>query len=143
MVERSEIGGISAGYRVETWEIKDKDGRVLDPETDTVRFDDDLTFTAVRWELLEASLVTVPADVMACVRTAGGDVAVPAAVWRVADLIGRMKCRARMHGRASAMRSRSAARARMLEREILRNIHAATLARLRARQRMTDRALST
>jgi hypothetical protein len=142
MVARGEIGGISAGYRVVTWEIKDKDGHVLDPEIDRIRYDDGLTWTAVRWELLEASLVTVPADVMASVRSAGGDCAVPAAVWRVADLIGRMKARARMHRAASAQRSRSATRARMIAREIQREAQAATLSRMRCRQRMIDRSLA-
>jgi hypothetical protein len=34
---------------------------VLDPEQDRIRIDDNLTFTATRWALLEASLVSVPA----------------------------------------------------------------------------------
>jgi hypothetical protein len=55
MIARSEISALSAGYRVEEWEITDKDGRVLDPEVDRVRADDDLTFTATRWELLRHS----------------------------------------------------------------------------------------
>jgi hypothetical protein len=31
MVARDEINGVSAGYRVEEWEISDSDGRLLDP----------------------------------------------------------------------------------------------------------------
>jgi hypothetical protein len=46
MVARKEITGISAGYRVEEWEITDPDGRVIDPEVDRLRLDDELTFTA-------------------------------------------------------------------------------------------------
>jgi hypothetical protein len=61
MVARGEIAGISAGYRVEEWEVADAEGRFVDP--DSMRWDEDnLTFTATRWELLETSLVTVPAD---------------------------------------------------------------------------------
>lgn len=61
MVARGEIAGISAGYRVEAWEILDPDGRSVEP--DSMRWDDDgFTFTATRWELLEISLVSVPAD---------------------------------------------------------------------------------
>jgi phage head maturation protease len=69
MVERKEITGVSVGYRVEEWEITTQDGTKIDPEVDRVRFDDDLTFTAARWELLECSLVTVPADPMATIRS--------------------------------------------------------------------------
>jgi hypothetical protein len=78
MVARGEIAGISAGYRVEEWEITDEDGKVIDPDNG-VRWDDDLTFTATRWELLEASLVAVPADGSAGIRSlgSGGDRALP------------------------------------------------------------------
>ena len=34
MVARGEIAEISAGYRVEQWEIKDENGNVIDPEVD-------------------------------------------------------------------------------------------------------------
>jgi phage head maturation protease len=73
MVARGEIAGISAGYTVREWEITDKSGKVLDPEVQRVNFDDDLTFTATRWELLECSLVSVPADSAAMVRSLGGN----------------------------------------------------------------------
>ena len=48
----------SAGYRVDDWEITDADGKVLDPDKERINFDDDLTFTATRWHLYEASLVS-------------------------------------------------------------------------------------
>jgi Caudovirus prohead serine protease len=70
MVERGEVAGISAGYRVDEWEITDKDNNVIDPER--MRWDDEgLTFTATRWQLLEASLVAVPADASASIRSLG------------------------------------------------------------------------
>ena len=69
MVSRGEIGGISAGYRVDEWKITDKDGNIIDPETDRIRWDDDLSFEAVRWEVYEASLCSVPADASASIRT--------------------------------------------------------------------------
>ena len=70
MVARGEIGGISAGYSVQDWEVTDKKGNVVSP--DAVRWDDDgLTFTATRWNLHECSLVTVPADQHSGVRSFG------------------------------------------------------------------------
>jgi phage head maturation protease len=79
MVSRGEISGISIGYRVDDWEITDGDGNIINPEKDRVRWDDDdLTFTATDWQLLEASLVTVPADTAAAIRSyAGRDRAMP------------------------------------------------------------------
>lgn len=71
MVARGEIAGISAGYRVEEWQISDVDGNVVDPEKDRVRWDEDLTFTATRWQLFEASIVGVPADGTAMIRNLG------------------------------------------------------------------------
>jgi phage head maturation protease len=72
MVARREIAGISAGYTVREWEITDAKGNVLDPEVQRINFEDDLTFEATRWSLLEGSLVTVPADSAAMVRSMGG-----------------------------------------------------------------------
>jgi len=60
MTARGELVGISAGYRVDQWQITGADGDVVD-EAD-VRWSDNLTFTATRWQLFEASLVGVPAD---------------------------------------------------------------------------------
>jgi phage head maturation protease len=97
MVARGEISGISAGYRVEEWEIADEDGNVIDPETDGVRWDANLTFTAARWELLEASLVSVPADADAAIRSLGGDR--HHGVDDLAAVRARMWSRQRMHDR--------------------------------------------
>jgi Caudovirus prohead serine protease len=70
MVSRNEIIGVSAGYRVNSWEITDADGDVLDPETDKIPWDSEgLTFTATEWELHECSLVSVPADASAGIRS--------------------------------------------------------------------------
>jgi hypothetical protein len=64
MVERGELTGISIGYLVRTWNI------VVDEASDID------VWRAVSWELLEASLVTVPADPLAGVR--GVETAPPA-----------------------------------------------------------------
>jgi HK97 family phage prohead protease len=66
MVARGEIAGISVGYRVDQWLITDEDGDVVD-ERD-VSWNDKLTFTATRWQLFEASLVSVPADSASMIR---------------------------------------------------------------------------
>ena len=71
MVRRGEISGVSAGYTIREWEITDSDGNVIDPDKTRIDFSDDLTFEAVRWELLECSLVSVPADASAMVRSFG------------------------------------------------------------------------
>jgi phage head maturation protease len=67
MIERSEICSLSCGYRVESWKITDEAGNAVDEED--ARFEDDLTFEATRWCLLECSVVLVPADSMASVRS--------------------------------------------------------------------------
>jgi phage head maturation protease len=93
MVSRGEIAGINAGYTVREWEITDAKGNVLDPEVQRINFDEDLMFTATRWELVECSLVSVPADSAAMVRSLGGghDRQI------VADIRARMWTRQRMH----------------------------------------------
>jgi hypothetical protein len=58
-----------SSYVVREWEVTDAEGRVLDPDKDRIDIEDDLTFTAKRWELLEASLVSVPADASASIRS--------------------------------------------------------------------------
>jgi HK97 family phage prohead protease len=61
MVGRGELKGVSIGYSVKTWEIQAIDG---DTGMETWR--------ATRWELLEVSLVSVPADANAGVRALSG-----------------------------------------------------------------------
>jgi hypothetical protein len=102
MVKRGEISGVSAGYRVEEWEVSDADGNVIDP--DRTRWDDgDLTFTAIRWELLECSLVTVPADSSASIRSLGDG-----RIGNITDVRARMECRQRI---ATRQRMHDAAQA--------------------------------
>jgi phage head maturation protease len=92
MVARGELTGISAGYAVDEWMITDADGDVVDERN--VRWDDDLTFTATRWQLFEASLVGVPADAASSIRSLGGG-----AAGVIADVRARMEARVRMHAR--------------------------------------------
>jgi hypothetical protein len=94
MVARGELKGISAGYSVSKWEISDASGNVLDADT-SPRWDENLTFTAVRWQLLEASLVGVPADAASAVRSFDG-----ASTGNLDDIRARMGARNRMATRA-------------------------------------------
>jgi hypothetical protein len=91
MVARGELTGISAGYRVDTWSVTDADGDIVDEGR--AGWDDDLTFTATRWQLYEGSLVGVPADINSAVRKLG----------RGSDHVeqtrARMEARQRMHQR--------------------------------------------
>ncbi|WP_453945958.1 HK97 family phage prohead protease [Bradyrhizobium elkanii] len=96
MVGRGEISSVSVGYTVSKWLITDEDGSVLDPETDRVPLDANLTFEAVRWMLYEVSLVAVPADSEAVFRSCG-DYSLAAAK-RAA--LARMAARTRMLVRA-------------------------------------------
>jgi hypothetical protein len=101
MVARGEISGISAGYRVDEWEISDEDGDVIDPEK--LRWDDTgLTFTATKWELHECSLVSVPADSMSGVRSLGSGSNL------IADVRARMIARTRVMARQSLYDDRAA-----------------------------------
>jgi hypothetical protein len=61
-----------------------------------VRWDDDLTFTATRWQLFEASLVGVPADAASSIRSLGANDPV------IAD-IRRPDAYQTAHGRAHAL----------------------------------------
>lgn len=72
LVARGVVRGVSIGYRVDEWEIKDSDGNLVDPERERLMWDEDYTFTAKRWELLEVSLVSVPADAAALIRSNDG-----------------------------------------------------------------------
>jgi hypothetical protein len=85
MIARSEISGVSVGYRVDEWEITDVDGDPADPTR--AFFEDDLTFTAIRWELLEVSLVAIPADATASIRSHNDS---------ISDIRQRMKSRQAM-----------------------------------------------
>lgn len=70
LVKRGVVKGLSIGYRVDSWEVTDEDGNVIDPERDRMAFDEQYTFTGTRWELLELSMVSVPADAGAFFRSA-------------------------------------------------------------------------
>jgi HK97 family phage prohead protease len=102
MVKRGEISGISAGYAVSEWRVTDADGDVV--EEDHIHWSDDLTFTAVRWELYEASLTGIPADIASAIRSAGGRPNV------VADTRARMMARERMAMRERMSRAQTAMR---------------------------------
>jgi hypothetical protein len=87
---RGTVRGVSIGYKVDRWEITDADGDVVDP--DRMRWDDqDCVFTAVKWELLEVSLVSVPADPNAFVRSFAASPPIGAAM--AAEITGRMRAR--------------------------------------------------
>jgi Caudovirus prohead serine protease len=73
MIERDELSSFSVGYTVNSWAVYDNAGNLLDPERDRIRLGDDLTFEATKWSLLELSLVAVPADQAAVVRSFGGN----------------------------------------------------------------------
>jgi hypothetical protein len=50
--------------------ISDPDGNIIDPENNSLGWNEDnLTFTAIKWTLLEASLAPIPADAMASIRS--------------------------------------------------------------------------
>jgi HK97 family phage prohead protease len=101
MVQRGEIAGISAGYTVNRWEISDDEGNIID-DADSIRWDDNLTYTATKWDLHECSLVSVPADPLSGIRSGSGlDRAVP--------MIG--------GGDVDAVRARMGARMRMATRQ--------------------------
>lgn len=95
MVARGEIAGISAGYRVDRWEITDSDCNIVDPDKQRVRFDDDLTLTATRWTLFEGSLVGVPADGASMVRSMSRGSVDPKFI---RDVRARMKARQKIIG---------------------------------------------
>jgi phage head maturation protease len=95
MVARGEIAGVSAGYRVDQWLITNDDGDVVDERN--VRWDDNLTFTATRWQLFECSLVGVPADAASSIRSLGGYNPV------IADVVARMQARQRMYDRMARL----------------------------------------
>ncbi|MDA9463231.1 phage major capsid protein [Bradyrhizobium sp. CCBAU 53415] len=122
MVERGEITSVSVGYVVSRWEIKDEaSGKVLDPDNDRIPSDADLTFTATRWSLLESSLVSVPADPQAVVRSFDGATPSPDHAARK-----RMQARQRMLDRRSIPVTRVAAKPLPPRNSKTRDEHVAT-----------------
>jgi phage head maturation protease len=95
MVARGKISGISCGYRVDEWQASDANGDIVDP--DRANWDDDLIFEAVRWQLLECSLVSVGADAGAMIRSlsSGND--------EINNIRTRMQVRQRMLDRMQAI----------------------------------------
>jgi hypothetical protein len=93
LVSRGMIRAVSIGYRVDEWKITDPDGNVIDPEKERMQWDIKYTFTATRWTLLEVSLVSVPADPDAVVRTANPDGGIGAG--GAAEVLARMMTRQR------------------------------------------------
>jgi hypothetical protein len=119
MFARGEVAGLSAGYRVEEWKITDQDGRIIDPEVDRVRADDNLIFEAVRWELLEVSAALIAADAEARVRLGVADQAFPMVAIARANAIARMECRWRMFERQRNAWRNADALARMKSRQTM------------------------
>jgi hypothetical protein len=71
---------------------------VIDPDVERIRWDEtDLTFTATRWQLLEASLCRIPADSGSSIRAFGG------VAGRDIAVRSRMLSRQRLHERAQAV----------------------------------------
>jgi phage head maturation protease len=70
MVARGEVSAVSIGYSTQDWRITDTKGNEVDP-TSARWSDNDLTFTATGWTLVEASLCSVPADPSATMRKSG------------------------------------------------------------------------
>jgi HK97 family phage prohead protease len=100
MVGRGEVAGASIGYVVSKWELRDASGQILDPDEDRIPMDGSVTATATRFEIVELSLVSVPADSDAIFRSLDGH-------------HNHTSARAGMEARA-----RMAARARMVRRVI-------------------------
>jgi phage head maturation protease len=96
MVRDGMLKGASVGYSISEFEITDPDGNIIDPEKTRLHWDDtENTYTASRWQLLEVSLVGVPADAASAVRSFGG-----AAIGDLVDVRARMNARNRMATRA-------------------------------------------
>jgi hypothetical protein len=72
MVQRGELSAISIGYKVLRWIVHDENDELIDQELaypNAASF----TYTAERWELLEASLVALGADAGAGIRSEVAD----------------------------------------------------------------------
>jgi HK97 family phage prohead protease len=109
LVQRGELGGISVGYRVTEWEVRNGKGQVVNP--DSIAWGgEDSTFVGKHWELLEVSLVTVPAESAAHVRHHSDlhdRVYLPTLPGRLADIRCRMEIRQRIMERQSELESHS------------------------------------
>jgi hypothetical protein len=90
MVQRGELTSLSVGYLVHAWEIRDRDGKILD-EADIIPGDGSATFEATRWQILETSWVAVPADAESHVRSLDR---------YQSDALARMEARMRMMARS-------------------------------------------
>jgi HK97 family phage prohead protease len=130
MVSRGEIQGCSAGYLVSRWEVRNEDDEVVDPDKDRVAWDAELRFIAKRWSLHEVSLVAVPADATAQIRSMPDSGSYAAAKSEMAQSIHSMvatrqrliddieKRFGRRHGNAAQnIRVRMQMRQRMMERK--------------------------
>ena len=96
LVARGMVRAVSIGYRVDEFEITDPDGDVIDLETERLQYGVEYTFTAVRWTLLEASLVSVPADPEAVIRSRSvADTGEAIGSAGAAEVLGRMRLRER------------------------------------------------
>jgi Caudovirus prohead serine protease len=74
MIIREEINGISPGLTATDLAVLDADGTEIDVrELHRHISNSNLTFIARRWQLLEVSIVTTPADCGAIVRAIGDD----------------------------------------------------------------------
>ena len=94
LVSRGTVRGVSIGYKVDEWEVTDDEGDVVDPSR--LRFDGEYCFTATRYELLEVSLTSVPADSGAHVRSFGSSA--PIGPDGAAAVLARMSARQRIAG---------------------------------------------
>ena len=86
MVARGELTGISVGYRVTMWTL-------------TSRINEEEIWRADKWELLEVSLVAVPADPQASIRSAAPDSSSPRFVENYDHIVARAAAAARMRMR--------------------------------------------
>ena len=112
MICRREIAGVSVGYAVDSWRVT-SDGRVIDPEVERIRWDEDgLEFLATSWSLHERSICTVPADPLSGIRSFGTGLDRATFVGtsnRADDALVRMQVRQRMQERQTAYDDRRAA----------------------------------
>lgn len=94
MVARGEMTGISAGYRINKLILTERND------------DEDDVYRAEEWELLEASLVSVPADPFSGARSEGGAPPPPASPQPAAGISLIEAARVRMRLAAAAITAR-------------------------------------